>query len=314
MAGQVYEGKYLYLDHLQALDACRPQRSRGVLLRWEDRASTPLKLCQWSHELADHPDKAYVQYLLQGIERGFRIGFNRAQPLHSASSNMPTRNPEVIYDYIDRELSLGRIRQCPVVCGVHSSPIGVIPKKNKPGKWRLIVDLSFPEGESINDRIEQELSSLSYASVDDLSSIITATGRGACLVKADIKEAYRMVPVHAEDQPLLGMRWNGATYIDRFLPFGLRSAPKIFTAVADAIQWVLCRHGVTQCLHYLDDFILVTRNEELAKQQRQVLLTQFEKLGVPLESSKLEGPSTCLTFLGIEVDTRPCSFVCQRKS
>ena len=54
------------------------------------------------------------------------------------------------------------------------------------------------------------------------------------------------------------VEWHsGTTYMNRFLPFGLHSAPKIFTAVADAIQWVLFSHGVTQCLHYLDDFIIL---------------------------------------------------------
>ena len=67
--------------------------------------------------------------------------------------------------------------------------------------------------------------------------------------------------------------------------------------LADTIQLVLFRHGVTQSLHYLDDFIFVTSSEALAKQQRQILLTQFANLEVPLEPSKLEGPPTCLTFL-----------------
>ena len=48
------------------------------------------------------------------------------------------------------------------------------------------------------------------------------------MVKADIQEAYRMVPVHPEDQHLLGMHWEGFLYIDKVLPFGLRSAPKNF--------------------------------------------------------------------------------------
>ena len=38
-------------------------------------------------------------------------------------------------------------------------------------------------------------------------------------------------------------------------PFGLRSAPKIFTAVADALDWCLWQSGVTHIDHYLDDYI-----------------------------------------------------------
>ena len=182
MMGQVQEGRYQYLDHLQALDACRPVRP--VLLGEEVQVSTPLRIDYWKCELAEHPDEAYVQCILEEIAKGFCIRFNRAQPLCLALINMPTRNLEVIYDYLGREVLLGCMEQHPTRQGVHTSPIGVIPKNNKPGEWRLIVDLSSPEGESINDGINQELSSLSYISVDDLSAIILATGRGACLVKA----------------------------------------------------------------------------------------------------------------------------------
>ena len=40
--------------------------------------------------------------------------------------------------------------------GIHSSPIGAISKKHKPGKWHLIMDLSSPAGSSINDGISSE--------------------------------------------------------------------------------------------------------------------------------------------------------------
>ena len=121
--------------------------------------------------------------------------------------------------------------------GTQISPIGAIPKKkNQPGKWRLITDLSFPAGTSVNDAISKELSSLKYTSVDHLSSLILSEGKGAFLVKADIKAAYRMVPVHRDDQSLLGVLWDGRIYIDKMLLFGLHSAPIIFSAVADALQ------------------------------------------------------------------------------
>ena len=186
--------------------------------------------------------------------------------------------------------------------GIHFSPIGVIPKKNRPGKWRLIVDLSSPRGFSINDGVSSDLSTLSYTSVDHLASLVLSHGEGALLVKADIKEAYRMIPIHPDDQHLLGICWNECVYMDRMLPFGLRSAPKIFTAVADALQWILNSLGMNHLLHYLDDFILVANSVDRALSNRHILIRTFERLGVPLEPSKLEGPSTCLSFLGIEVD------------
>ena len=49
---------------------------------------------------------------------------------------------------------------------MHTSPFGVIPKKHKPDKWHLIVDLSLPEGSSINDANVKELCSVAYSSID----------------------------------------------------------------------------------------------------------------------------------------------------
>jgi len=114
------------------------------------------------------------------------------------------------------------------------------------------------------------------------------------------KEVYRMVPVHPDDQHLLGMLWDSFLYVDKVLPFGLRSAPKIFSAVADALQWILHKEGIHLGLHYLDDFILVASEHGAALSQKDSI---FSRLGVLLEESKLEGPSSCLTFLSIEVDT-----------
>ena len=72
--------------------------------------------------------------------------------------------------------------------------------------------------------------------------------------------------------------------MDTVLPFGLWSAPKIFSAVADAAQWVLVqRMEKSNSLHYLDDFILVSRQPKEAKAARQVLESTFRDLGIPLE-------------------------------
>ena len=91
----------------------------------------------------------------------------------------------------------------------------------------------------MNDGISPEWSSLRYTTVDQLSALILQEGKGAFLVKADIKEAYRMIPVHPHDQSLLGVEWEGAVFIDLAPPFRLQSAPKIFSAVTDALQWIL---------------------------------------------------------------------------
>ena len=297
------DGSYHCMEDLLALSSHQGAAGGSPLYA---SSHSPLVLESWRKLLIHHSDRMYVNYILSGIAEGFRIGFDRTHNLQKASENMPSKVPSVISEYLAREVSLNRMIKLPrgvYPQDVHTSPLGAIPKKNKPGKWRLIVDLSSPTDHSINDGISLQLSSLSYASIDHLSSIILHEHQGCFLVKADIKEAYRMLPIHPEDQPLLGVCWKDSVYIDCALPFGLRSAPKIFSAVADAVQWILQSKGISNSLHYLDDFILVARQEDEATLQKKKLVSLFEELGVPLELSKLEVPSQCLTFLGIEVDT-----------
>ena len=77
------------------------------------------------------------------------------------------------------------------------------------------------------------------------------------MAKIDIESAYRLIPVHPMDRNLQAVEWEGKVYVDPMLPFGLRSAPKLFNAVADGLEWYLRRRGIQHVFHYLDDFIVV---------------------------------------------------------
>ena len=213
---------------------------------------------------------------------------------------------DVVERYLQEELAANRIiRVQDADAGVvHCSPFGVIPKRNRPNKWRLIVDLSTPDGHSVNDGISKELASLSYVSVDDVVAGILQRGRGTLLAKMDIRQAYRNVPIHPSDRPLLGMRWRGVTFADATLPFGLRSAPLIFSTIADALQWVMERMGVDWVAHYIDDFITMGAPGSNACAANAVLMHEAcDQMGLPVEPEKDEGPATALPFLGIELDS-----------
>ncbi len=174
-------------------------------------------------------------------------------------------------------------------------------QEKESGKWRLIIDLSSPQGRSVNDGIDKALCSLAYVSLDVVVDAILKLGKGTEL---DIQKAYRMVPVLPRDRPLLGMEWQGTTFIDTVLPFGLRSAPKVFTALADALQWVANSRGVTHLYHYLDDYItLGAPGSHKCKANQQSSLQVCRELRVPVAADKYEDPTTCLEFLGIVVDT-----------
>ena len=77
------------------------------------------------------------------------------------------------------------------------------------------------------------------------------------MAKVDIRQAYRAIPVHPADHDLLGMIWHVKLFINAALPFGLQAAPKIFTAVADVVTWIIRQQGVRFIIHYLDDFLLI---------------------------------------------------------
>ncbi len=305
--GAVVQGRYKYMRELSLLEACKPQTVSPGLMAYLGTAQTPLRVREWERALQGHPDKGFVAYLLNGMRCGCRVGFNhRAVSLKSAKRNMRSaaEEPKVVDSYLAKERAAGRIigpLSLPGGEGVHVSRFGVIPKPHQPGKWRLIVDLSHPKGRSVNDGVDRELCSLSYASIDVASSMVLRLGRLAELAKLDIASAYRIVPVHPEDRPLLGMRWNGALFVDSALPFGLRSPPKVFTAVVDGLEWILRAQGACGSIHYLDDFLFVgapgsgTCGTSLRLAERTCAA-----LGVPLALEKREGPAH---QLGIELDS-----------
>jgi len=209
------------------------------------------------------------------------------------------QHPDVITEYITKELSLGRMlgpfTDSNGLPPLHVNRFGVIPKGHNTGKWRLITDLPFPDGGSVNDGIEPVLCSPGFTSVDEVARLAAELGPGALLAKVDIESAYRLIPVHPQDRPLLAMQWEGKIYIDPMLPFSLRSAPKIFNAVADALNWHLQQVGIPLIRHYLDDYIIIA-----PQTPRSVLGTwrSWRKVGDPYRHPQDSWPNHLHHFSG----------------
>ena len=134
---------YLYVHRqsgMEMLDSFRPIQEELV---FQHSAYSPLNLFQWRLLLAEHPGIHFKSFTLEG---GFWIGFN----LHSILELTNRMNPEassIVSEYLQRELSLARMNKLHPYFqhpSIHISPLGIIPKENKPGKWWLIVDLSWP--------------------------------------------------------------------------------------------------------------------------------------------------------------------------
>ena len=257
--------------------------------------------------LESHPDAAFARYIYEGLCNGFRVGFDHHQcSLRSQGTNHPSSliKEGVVDDRLSSEIEASRLLG-PIAPHwkplIHVSPMGLVPKPHVNNKFRLIVDLSHPRGFSVNDGIPPNLCSLRYSSVDDAVEIVKHLGRDTQLVKLDIKDAYRIIAVHPDDYHLLGISWRGEVYVDRALPFGLRSAPKIFSAVADVIAWVLYKEGIKYQLHYLDDFLFLEAPG--TSQSLAIAMKMFQALNIPIATHKTEGPATTLVFLGILIDT-----------
>ena len=164
-------------------------------------------------------------YAASGLTNGFHIGFDHRCRLRCNGRNHPsaTEHPLIVQQHIEVERARGSlVGPLPpfLAATVHLSPLGLVPKPHS-DKWRLIVNLSSPEGYSVNDGICPDLTSVVYASVDNAVEIIRHLGLGTELVKIDLKDAYRVIPVHPQDHHLLGTQWCGDTFVDRSLPFGL---------------------------------------------------------------------------------------------
>ena len=202
-------------------------------------------------------------------------------------------HPKIVRVYLSEELKQGTILgpfAPEEVPEVKINWFGIILKSHQPGKWRLIVDLSYPEGKSVNDGISSDLCSLQYTRVDQVVCKLLQLGPGALMAKLDIKSAYRIVPAHPQDHFLLGMKWEDRIFVDRALPFGLRSAPKIFNALADALEWIVKDLGVQHLWHYLDDYITCgAPGSDKCRCNLQMLVDVCKCLGVPLVEENAVG-------------------------
>ena len=85
----------------------------------------------------------------------------------------------------------------------------------------MIFDLSSLDGHSVNDGIPKEYGSITYETLDNAIRLVAQAGKGAILMKRDLKSAFRHIPISPCDYWLLLFKWQGKFYVDMFLPFCL---------------------------------------------------------------------------------------------
>ena len=266
---------------------------------------------------ARYPD-ATLQ-ILRAIEFGAPVDFEGDRTVQRQQRNHPidAAHLQKVRDVIASDVKEGKkagplpLSPWPIVNGfpLCASPIGAVPKKNST-KVRVIHDLSAPKGgDSINGGILD--GSLDISSFGHAARAVRRFGRRSWLIKLDVEAAYKQVPVQPGDWHLLGFEFEGKLYYERVLPFGLRSSCRLWELFAAALHF-MCEKldcGVPhEVIHYVDDFLFVVSpsgGEPAAQRLLDLALALCKHLGVPMATGpgKVEGPATCLTFLGIELDT-----------
>ena len=248
--------------------------------------------------------------IINGITNGVDIEFIGNREISRTCSNLPsaTENDHTrsqVSAVIAADVAAGKKAgpfDSPPFDYFTCSPVGAVPKRGST-KVRVINHLSYPVGgDSINESIVEKDQRL--GSFDEAMRAVRKLGPGCMLVKLDVEAAYKQVPVRAEDWPLLGFRWEGKYYYERCLPFGLKSSCRKWELYATAMHHFFVHYlNIALVVHYIDDFLFVIDTKSTAQEQLSSALTLCIELGIPMSSSKTEGPTTQLTFLGIQIDT-----------
>ena len=267
-----------------------------------------LRVQRIQHHLREYPEQEFTNTLVGITTHGARVGFT-TPPSHRVSCpNHPSihEHMEVIDKYIENEISADRVREItgnlPSI--FYCSPLGLVPKKRDGEQtgWRMIFDLSCPQGHSVNDGIPKEFSALDYESFQHALHLVAQAGPNSLLLKKDLKTAFRCVGISPLDWYLFIFCWHGKYYVDMFLPFGLRTSPRIYNLFAEGIHWTL-EHSFNWIVsHYVDDFLgIFAPGTNLSEESTKfdVICNDF---GFPTEPSKDE-MGTHVNHLGFEIDT-----------
>ena len=272
----------------------------------------PLIPVAWGRLLATHPDRLYAHTITQIILHGARIGYTGPNQL-IFSPNLSSANDSI--ETLDKDLEEQRThhRLMPVPTPGKRFisllvPAGFVPKTGSDGQinaWRRIHHLSFPPGRSVNDHIPPSWGALEYSSFDEAVTMVAAAGHGAILIKRDLADAFRHIPVAPEDYWLLSFSWDNEYWTDCFLPFGLRTSPFLFDLFAKRLHFMIeAAPAIRQSfsvIHCLGDFAAGRPgiNPNIYESRFSNICSA---LGIRIEGSKsITGTTT--DFNGIEFDS-----------
>ena len=265
-----------------------------------------LTYLHWKSYLAGYWDKQIVDLL----QYGFPFDFDHSRSLDSTYVNHASavKFPDHVNHYIATEMKYGA-----VLGPFHKYPfpyhVSLFLTREKPNSdnRRIILDLSFLVGQSVNDGVSKDKClnmyfQLNYPSVDSIVNSLKSMGPNAQIYKIDISRAFRHIRIDPGDLDLLGLK-HEQLFINRRLPFGFWHRSVFFQRCTDAIRFIMKdRFHFPYLYNYINDLVYTGLPEDIYDSYN-TLTHLLQELGLEISQSKLVAPTSCAVCLGIEINT-----------
>ena len=159
----------------------------------------------------------------------------------------------------------------------------------KPGnRWRPVIDLS-----ALNKFLD-----IPKFKMETPESIRASIRKGEWVTSLDLTDAYLHVPIHLLSRKFLRFHHRGQTYQFLSLPFGLATAPLVFTKLVKEVKLMALAMGI-RMHQYLDDWLLRAPSCQEASKHTALLLQLVQDLGFIINHKKSElNPSQNFDFVG----------------
>lgn len=186
----------------------------------------------------------------------------------------------------------GAIQRCDFLKDQWVLPYFLVQKPD--GTYRFILNLK-----QLNKFVYKQ-----HFKLENLNTAVELIFPNYYLASVDLKDAYFLIPVHVDSRKYLRFIFNGQLYDSVCLPFGLFTAPYIFTKVMKVVVKQLRSWGFSSVI-YLDDILCIEDSLEKCERNVNQTIKLLEYLGfkVNYKKSSLK-PNQLCKFLGVSIDTR----------
>jgi len=173
-------------------------------------------------------DKEQLRRVIDRIDHGSNIGCNGIFRHPTVSTNAPSAYQygrevtDAIAAWVVKGFAYGPVDKSSVPPSAKINGIMVRPKPN--GSARIILNLSAPKGNSVNDGIDADDFPTSMSSTEAWLKVLHKAGRNCWISKTDWSDAYKHFAVRDEDTNLQWFEWGDKYFKELSLIFGVAPA------------------------------------------------------------------------------------------